>query len=317
MLSTMSRKSKITRIQGVATAYRRPTKAALAQGCPRVWQNMHVRLAQPLLLERLERAVLLVLADLTVDVLEERGVSLADDDAVERFGADASDDLELAGTLLDQHLERRASLNDGVEPLGKEVLMGGGIALVGLEIGVPRLALRLQLDVPVLGGLLTGAAKLSADGLSAQVVRSLDPRLVGADEDGGSSLRVGNADVEALHPLLRDRDAGDHEVGFLGEEGAEHSGEVEIGEVDLDAETLLEHLPGQVDVEPDDLTGLVAELVGPILCLHEDVHDPALLDLGQRVLVGRGGSDRDGRRHRNEGDDQDERSDASHCTQPP
>src|SRR5262245_30745641 len=105
MLSTMSRKSNITRTQGAATAYRRPTHAALALRCPRVWQNVHVRLAQPLLLERLERAVLLVLADLTVDVLEERGVSLADDGAVERSRADAGDDLELVGTLLDQHLE--------------------------------------------------------------------------------------------------------------------------------------------------------------------------------------------------------------------
>src|SRR5262249_14391206 len=137
MLSTMSRKSKITTTQEATTAYGRPSPdiTSLPEGSPRVRKNVDVRLPQPLFLHRLERAVLLVVPDLPVDILEERGVSLPDDGAVVRFRADTGDDLELVGSLLDQHLERRAPLHDGVEPLGEQILVSGRIALVGLQVG--------------------------------------------------------------------------------------------------------------------------------------------------------------------------------------
>src|ERR1041385_2756251 len=67
-LSTISRKSN-----------------TLTQRRPRVGQR-DVGLAQPLLLQRLEAAVLLELADLPVDVLQQRGVALAHHSTVVGLG---------------------------------------------------------------------------------------------------------------------------------------------------------------------------------------------------------------------------------------
>src|SRR5262249_49107597 len=140
-----------------------------AQRRPRIGQN-RVGLSQPLLLQRLQTAILLEFPDLPVDVLQQRRVALADDGAVVGLGAEAREDLELTRPLLDQHLERRPSLHHGVESLGEQVLMRGGKALVRLQLGVARLALRLQLGVERLRRLLAGAAELGADDLAAEVV---------------------------------------------------------------------------------------------------------------------------------------------------
>src|SRR5437879_3088339 len=94
----------------------------LAQRRPGVGQDVDVRLAQPLLLERLERPVLLELADLAVHVLEERGVCLADHGAVVGFRAEAGQDLEQVRALLAEHLARAPALHDSVEPLPQHAL---------------------------------------------------------------------------------------------------------------------------------------------------------------------------------------------------
>src|SRR5438045_2211362 len=106
-----------------------------AQRRPWVGQR-GVRLTEPLLLQCLERAVLLEFADLAVDELQQRGVALAHHGAVVRLGAEARQDLELARPLLDEDLERRPPLHDGVDPLGEQVLLRGGEALVRLQLGV-------------------------------------------------------------------------------------------------------------------------------------------------------------------------------------
>src|SRR6266542_2495167 len=100
-----------------------PARRPLAQGCPGVRKPVDVELAEPLLLERLERAVLLVFPDLAVHVLEECSVALADEHPVVRPGTEAAEDLELVRTLLDEHLQWRPPLHDGIEPAGQQVLI--------------------------------------------------------------------------------------------------------------------------------------------------------------------------------------------------
>src|SRR5260370_6993791 len=106
MLSTISRKSN----------------NRSAQRRPRIGQR-GVRLAQPFLLQRLQRAVLLELAGLAVDELEQRRVALADDGAVVSLGAEPGQDLELPRPLLDKHLERVPPPHPRPPPLGDHILL--------------------------------------------------------------------------------------------------------------------------------------------------------------------------------------------------